>query len=223
MASGRFSVMLGSVSCTFRREIKPYQRYEVWSRILCWDRKWVYIVSHFVKKGHVRPKEYTLQPLKAMVTGRGSAATKLESDAPKVSHGAPPNATNAAIFASGISKYVFKTGRLTIPPHRILEAADLLPPKPSGHHTPPATPVPETAEGTPLDTRTASLFQEVGTGSADEEIDASLLPSCGDEVWDWTRVENERLRGLKVVELMAGLDSLQDEFSAEDGPVLGHF
>lgn len=214
--------MLGGVSCIFRREIKPYERYEIWSRILCWDRKWVYIVSHFVRKDYVRPKEYTLQPMKAIATGRGSAETKPKSDTLNQPLDTSPNATNPAIFASAISKYVFKTGRLTIPPERILEAANLLPPSPSGHDTPPATPSPEAAGGTRLDTHTASLLQEVGA-SADKRIDASLLPSRGDEVWDWAKVEEERLRGLKIVELMAGLDSLQEEFTAEKWPALGEF
>ena len=215
-ANGSFSVMLGGVSCTFRREIKPYERYEVWSRVLCWDRKWVYIVSHFVKKGHVKPKGYTLQSLKNVVTGRGSSKTKPEGDA----SGTSPN---PAIFASGISKYVFKAGRLTIPPERILEASNLLPLKPSGQPTPPATPLPETAGGTPLDSRAASLLQNMNADSADRTIDSSLLAIGDGGVWDWARVEEERLRGLKIVELMAGLDLLQDEFTAEKGLALGEF
>ncbi|OGM43997.1 hypothetical protein ABOM_008023 [Aspergillus bombycis] len=43
--------VLGGVSCIFRREIKPWQRYDVESRVLCWDDKWLYIVSHFLKPG----------------------------------------------------------------------------------------------------------------------------------------------------------------------------
>ena len=212
--------MLGAVSCTFRHEIKPYQRYEIWSRILCWDRKWVYIVSHFVKKGRVKPKGYTLQPLKNMVIAGRTAETKLESDATRDTPGA---SSSQAIFASAISKYVFKTGRLTIPPERILEAAGLLPPKPAGHQPPPVTPSPETPEGTVLNNPTASLLQNMSGASVDGMIDASLLPSGDDGVWDWAKVEDERLRGLKIVDLMAGLDSLQDEFTAEKGLALGEF
>ncbi|KAJ5618484.1 hypothetical protein N7528_006595 [Penicillium herquei] len=40
---------LGGVNCVFRREIKPYQRYELVSRVLAWDDKWIYIVSYFLK------------------------------------------------------------------------------------------------------------------------------------------------------------------------------
>jgi hypothetical protein len=50
-ARGRFNVMLGGVQCSFKKEIAPYAGYEMWSRILSWDRKWLYIVTHFVEKG----------------------------------------------------------------------------------------------------------------------------------------------------------------------------
>ncbi|OJJ42488.1 hypothetical protein ASPZODRAFT_105211 [Penicilliopsis zonata CBS 506.65] len=51
--------LLGGVACIFKREIKPYQRYEVVSRVLTWDEKWVYIVSYFVKPGGRQPAEIT--------------------------------------------------------------------------------------------------------------------------------------------------------------------
>ncbi|KAI3326846.1 capsule polysaccharide biosynthesis protein [Xylariaceae sp. AK1471] len=54
-ARGKFNVILGSVQCSFRKELGPYQRYEMWSRVLSWDRKWMYIVTHFVEKGAVKP------------------------------------------------------------------------------------------------------------------------------------------------------------------------
>lgn len=40
---------LGGVTCLFRREIKPYQKYELVSRVLAWDEKWLFIVSYFLK------------------------------------------------------------------------------------------------------------------------------------------------------------------------------
>ena len=45
--TGRMSFTLGSVYCTFRRPLQPYDRYQVSSRVLSWDRKWLYIVSWF--------------------------------------------------------------------------------------------------------------------------------------------------------------------------------
>jgi len=111
--------------CTFKKEIGMYQGFEMWSRVLCWDRKWIYIVTHFVKKGIVRPNAYILtdgswfgKRYKAVKGGKGSA----EVD-------------EKAIFASAISKYVIKLGRLTIHPEVSLNASGLLPPKPGGWAT----------------------------------------------------------------------------------------
>ncbi|KAI0206703.1 capsule polysaccharide biosynthesis protein [Astrocystis sublimbata] len=53
-AKGAFNVLLGGVQCSFKKELKPYQRFEMWSRILSWDRKWMYIVTHYVEKGAVK-------------------------------------------------------------------------------------------------------------------------------------------------------------------------
>ncbi|EEY16017.1 conserved hypothetical protein [Verticillium alfalfae VaMs.102] len=55
---GNFGIMLGAVHCSFRREITAYAPYEMWTRILAWDRKWLYMVTHFVPKGIARPSEY---------------------------------------------------------------------------------------------------------------------------------------------------------------------
>ncbi|KAJ9602222.1 hypothetical protein H2200_013342 [Cladophialophora chaetospira] len=49
---GRLSVMLGSVHTSFHREIRPYELYEVRSRVLGWDKKWVVIGSFFVRPGN---------------------------------------------------------------------------------------------------------------------------------------------------------------------------
>src|SRR5450432_1739999 len=35
-AKGKWGIMLGAVHCSFKKEIKPYEGYEMWSRILCW-------------------------------------------------------------------------------------------------------------------------------------------------------------------------------------------
>ncbi|KAJ5715594.1 uncharacterized protein N7483_012775 [Penicillium malachiteum] len=45
---------LGGINGVFRREIKPYQRYELVSRVLAWDEKWIYIVSYFLKPSQAK-------------------------------------------------------------------------------------------------------------------------------------------------------------------------
>lgn len=152
----RVGIALGAVSCNFRREIKPYEAFEVWTRVLAWDQKWLYTISHFVKKGSVRPKGWTLQPWRKARVGRRNERTTKELTAEEVTKlekiataeneanlakGAiSPSATPAhpAIFASALARYVFKHKRLTIPPERILRSSNLLPPEPTTlEHTPP--------------------------------------------------------------------------------------
>ncbi|RAL06935.1 acyl-CoA thioesterase [Aspergillus homomorphus CBS 101889] len=89
---------MGGVSCLFHREVKPLQRYEIWSRVLAWDEKWVYVVSYFVKKG--------------ALTQDG----KIKGD---------PDAK--FVLASGLARYVFKEGRVTVKPEEALRECGLLP------------------------------------------------------------------------------------------------
>ena len=215
--SGGFRIALGGVSMSFKKEIKPMQGFEVWTRILTWDRKWLYVIGHFVKPGSVsRPREWLLQPWKNRKTqGQDEEKERMP-----------------VIFASGISKYCFKYGRLTIPPERVLQAAKVLPPKPAEHKTPPVSETPDL--GTVGGDATAAIpaVEEVGSKAAEsltvenatEVLAASLKPEqSGDDQWDWERVENERLRGMKVAELYRDLDKLNDEFNGHEGVVLGQY
>ncbi|KAF9890448.1 hypothetical protein FE257_005853 [Aspergillus nanangensis] len=93
------NVALGGVSCVFKREIKPFQRYEIWSRVLAWDHKWLYMVSYFV------------------VAGTGEKVIRsLHTESGK------PSGVDfsKAVLASSLSRYVFKDGRMTISPADVL-------------------------------------------------------------------------------------------------------
>lgn len=48
------NIALGSTCCVFRREIRPLQKCQIWSRVLSWDEKWVYIVSYFVSSDYAK-------------------------------------------------------------------------------------------------------------------------------------------------------------------------
>lgn len=117
---GGFGIGLGSVFCSFRKEIGIMQGYETWSRILSWDRKWLYIVTHFVVKGKVKPTEWDgkskgrVRPRKVKVDG------KAEDDWTK------------HVCATAVSKYVFKLGRFTIHPSIVIAENGLLPERPGG-------------------------------------------------------------------------------------------
>ncbi|KAK7962608.1 uncharacterized protein PG986_003433 [Apiospora aurea] len=116
-----FGFALGATSCSFKKEIKPYEEYEMWSKILSWDEKWIYIATHFVRKGAAKPKSYSLYPQQ----NRGTASEEETYDETAVD-------TNKAIFATAISKCVFKSGRKTVAPELMMQIAGLLPTPPSG-------------------------------------------------------------------------------------------
>lgn len=212
---GTYIVALGGVACVFRKEIKPFERFEIWTRLLSWDNKWIYIISHIVRKGSKKPSSYVLQPWK-----KGSRKTATQEFAAEGEKG-----MTKAIFASSISKYVVKKGRLTIAPEIILQRSDLLPPKPANLPAPPVvTDSPATNQGTPA------------TGSSPENLAAQVAATLGskaesmtdvgnttqDEGMTWDQVEQERLRGLEIAQHFDGLTALHGEFGADE-EVLGRY
>ncbi|QLG70308.1 hypothetical protein HG535_0A02460 [Zygotorulaspora mrakii] len=42
-------IPVANVFTNFLKEIKPFERYSVTSVILCWDQKWIYVMSRFTK------------------------------------------------------------------------------------------------------------------------------------------------------------------------------
>ncbi|PWY86604.1 hypothetical protein BO94DRAFT_575650 [Aspergillus sclerotioniger CBS 115572] len=103
-SGGELGIALGSTACVFKREIKPYQKYEIHSRVLGWDGKWLVFVSHFVR------------PAARGVKGKVSGEGKGEVDEKR-------------ILASAVTRYVFKKGRVSVSPETVLTAAGLLPEK----------------------------------------------------------------------------------------------
>jgi len=217
--------MLGGAHCSFGREIKPYQQFEIWTRVLSWDRKWLYIISHFVKKGEVQPKGWTLQPWRKLESKRrkhegvkGHANGNAEKG---------PAQPHPAIYASAIAKYVFKKGRLTIPPSRVLEGSGLLPPKSfetSAPDTMPST-TPNAQARAPGGISSEPAVEEHSSlESAKDLIDAaSTAPGAHTEEWNWQRIEDERVRGMKLAEMFNGLDGLSGEFRGGNDHALGIF
>ncbi|KAF2710803.1 hypothetical protein K504DRAFT_465860 [Pleomassaria siparia CBS 279.74] len=116
---GKHMIALGGITCLFKREVLPYQRFEMWTRLLCWDQKWFYLVTHLVKPGFKKPTSWTLQPWKK---AHAKNATE-EVDKEKL---------KGAIYATALAKYVIKKGRITVKPEQALFDADMVPAKPEG-------------------------------------------------------------------------------------------
>jgi hypothetical protein len=107
------TINLGAASCVFKKPIPPFARYEVSSRVLCWDQKWVYVVSHFTKPGTSRPTGFLL--------GAQAASSKMGRVVEKKEE------RDEGVYASAIAKYVFKAGRVTCKPEEVLVECGLMP------------------------------------------------------------------------------------------------
>jgi hypothetical protein len=114
-------MILGGVQCVFGREIKPYQPYELWTRVLSWDDKWIYLVSHFIERGRFIPYDYYLQPKSTKSASRASNRSSGGNVSPISKQ------PEKLVFASSVARYVFKNGRVTVPPEKVLRDCGLLP------------------------------------------------------------------------------------------------
>jgi len=218
-AKGSYYVALGAVSCFFQRQIEPLQEFEIWTRVLSWDRKWLYLVSHVVKKGVIKPEGYALQPWKK-VKRSTSEVRKEEEDLTK------------HIFATSVSRYVFKKGRLTINPEVVLERSRLLPPRPEGVGLPPRAEASASAssEDTPSSDTAATPAQD-GELTGPESVATAVSSKLGEfaahqkaeseEEWTWEDMEKERLRGLKTAVHFDKLSAAHGELRG--GEALGQY
>lgn len=230
-----FAVALGAVSCSFRRELKPYEAYDMWSRILAWDEKWLYVVTHFVKKGaRIEPIETTLYKGQNTVAGSsdrgrrhspGRSAVSLEGGSRRGSANCVAlEESKSAIAASALSKMVFKNGNITISPYVMLEASGLVPPK---NHKSKArrrdqiadaqvmaniVGVSETQIAPVKPTQTIDEPESSDLGSSGSSQASSEDESLRDE-WTWDKMESERKRGLKTAKALAEQSVLENEFN----------
>ncbi|KAF2028405.1 hypothetical protein EK21DRAFT_113900 [Setomelanomma holmii] len=161
---------LGGTSCIFKKAVAPFAKYEISSRVLCWDQKWIYVVSHFTKPGSSNAG--------GTIMGHHTKKTTFTK------------ADGDCIYATAITKYVFKQGRVTCSPESVMHECSLLPPQP-------------TTEGSQgLVNGIASPAKELGGH------------------WTWDQVQEERTRYLNVAENFAALDSLHETFVGHSGPIL---
>ncbi|KAL8683916.1 MAG: hypothetical protein Q9186_000127 [Xanthomendoza sp. 1 TL-2023] len=229
--SKRLWIKMGGVSMNFRREIKPLQKFEMWNRVLSWDRKWIYVVTYFVEKDKVRPKGWLLQPWRDRDNGQTqhvSEATEKSMINDEGQEREKRTGPHPAIFATGIAKYVAKRGRLTISPERILQNSGLLPSKPKDQETPPVTATPVMpVEGDTLPTGIG--LQDITSINAESLIDGALDDRKTTETtrdnqgWDWERVEKERQKGMKIAEAWNMTEKLSEDFDGHEGMALGRY
>lgn len=178
----------------------------------------VYMVTHFVRKGAVKPRSFTMYPDQENKNAGTRLVDKKED----------------AIIASALSKIVFKKGRLTISPEVMLQASGLLPPRPADlallqtevYSAPTKTAIAQSIFDVPL-----RLFEKLDIvweavchmlvrateEQRDQSRDGSPDGTAAEKIdqWTWGKVEEERLRGLEMASKLGGLEGLVEEFTAE--------
>ncbi|CDM32766.1 unnamed protein product [Penicillium roqueforti FM164] len=201
VAGGRRGIMaaiIGSVTTSFKMEIRIFQQYEVWSRILTWDQKWLYIVTHFVQKGSVKQIDLVTHTLSTGSISGGCARAESENSRDKPAR--------PVIFATSVSKYVFKKGRLTVAPERLLRASGLL-----------------------GESRKMGYLPAQHQGLRPRSVEATMNNINENGAIEIGQViEKERLKGMKYANAWAELDPLHEELLGESEtsdcvPTIGHF
>jgi len=212
---GRLSVILGSVHTSFHREIKPYELYEIRSRLLGWDQKWLVIGSFFIRpatkggrgevllasclsKYVVKKGRFTVSPTRCLTTAGWLPP------APENSNSSP---SQAASTASGTP--LPSTIKSLIQPAGTSDTAT-----PDGI----AAPIPESAAEVTAAVmeKLESAAAEVASSSNQATLTDLLQPLTKADkpgAWDWHRIDMERLRGLQIAANWLDLDKdLSEEF-----------
>ncbi|KAJ6441497.1 thioesterase-like superfamily domain-containing protein [Purpureocillium lavendulum] len=155
---GRPALVLGATYTSFKREIKVLARYDVDSRVLAWDSRWLYIGSWFVSKS-------------------------------------PGKDGKKAVFASSLSKYIVKKGRITVRPEQFLAESGWIPTRP---------------QQTDSSQKAPSLHVN---GGSDEKRKGD-----DNDEWTWEEIEQHRLKGMAVVGGWADVDvRLEEAYDATGG------
>ena len=244
---GQLKPILGSVHCSFKKEIKPYQRYKIVSRILGWDKKWLIIASWFIlpAKGDNTPElcvsclskyvfkkgRYTVTPEMALqMSGWLPSRTTIDQESLAPTHPLHRGGCQGADMSSqGCSK-------TTSGPISKIQPKGILKHRRGGSWN---TDLPESvgsATGTsiitsvPPDSRIEQSEQApVLSGRANVDVHSSTsIPLANDEMkikgrnWDWGRVDRERQFGVKVAQGWLDLDHLlrEEYWRFEDGDQL---
>ncbi|RDL38702.1 uncharacterized protein BP5553_03042 [Venustampulla echinocandica] len=115
--------VLGGVSVSFRRAIPPLQKYDVVTRVLCWDEKWIYVVSWFVKAGYMGGTKKKKEKESYGSSNGGSANIAGKQENTESSRPIFPK----NVYATSLAKYVIKAGSVTVKPESLIVAGGLLP------------------------------------------------------------------------------------------------
>lgn len=124
--TGLFYPALAGASFTFHKAIRPRQKYEIRTRVLSWDEKWLHLISHFVERGHSKNlifSDHKRNRNSQLDLEMNVGIVENSEDSQDNGRSGP----SPLIFATAMGKIVFKKGRKTIPPSQFLVDCGLLP------------------------------------------------------------------------------------------------
>ncbi|GKZ25472.1 hypothetical protein AbraIFM66951_005638 [Aspergillus brasiliensis] len=159
--------ILAAVQARFLREIRPFQRYSVSTRILAWDQRSVFTVTYFLKGKGYSIEEVDLGFLGG--GGGGGPAAVLADE--KLRKG---------VLAVLVSRYVVKCGRVTVSPVDVFKRAGLLVDE-HGHEG-------DVGQSTGKDCDGSTIEKKGGSKICSTGIEARSHPK-DEEVWSADRVE----------------------------------
>jgi acyl-CoA thioesterase FadM len=61
----RWMPLVGSATIRYRRSLQPFDRFELVTRTVCWDEKWVYMEQRFERRGELIAQAYVKVLFKA--------------------------------------------------------------------------------------------------------------------------------------------------------------
>ena len=66
MFKQRWTPIVGTATIRYRRSLDPFQKYQLISRVVCWEDRWIYLEQRFESKGEVAALAY----IKALIRTR---------------------------------------------------------------------------------------------------------------------------------------------------------
>lgn len=199
---GRMLVALGAAHVSFRREISIYERVRVRSRVLGWDRKWLVVVTYFVrarggrKRGGEEGEELCAVGLSKYVLKKGRFTVRPERVFRTA--GWLPEKADLEVNGERALKMDDRPGSSTETEAKDVEAGLT------------SAKVPEFTEKVILDDNTAAAAANAADALAWGDHEKTAWNA---EAWSWEEIEEERLRGLR----------LADGWLALDGELCGEF
>ncbi|KAJ5306449.1 hypothetical protein N7508_005464 [Penicillium antarcticum] len=185
---GVFPVLpvLAGVECSFKRPIKPGQRYDIVTRIIGWDLKWCFVVSYFVKEGVFQPGYFSdsKKRAKERVMGENGEEGDLEKGRCGEKHGDGKDVVLAVVMG----RMVFKNGRKTISPVQFLSDCELIP-----------------AVGECGSPGSCTVVNSVGQSGADDGSGPSVN-AIDQQMVIAKAIEEKRLKGLEIAQSINSLD-----------------